>query len=296
MSQQGLRDIRLSKEELRTARRLTKRFGTSYFWATLLFPRAIRQATFVLYAFFRIPDEYVDSAISFEDAQGQLGAWRGAWQENAATNGSTLPTEEQMILAATRRVFSGATIPFAYADSFLKAMEQDLRVEQYATYKDLEDYMYGSAAVVGLMMTEVIGYTSPDALCYARALGEAMQLTNFLRDIGEDWDERGRVYIPQEDLARFGVIKEDIASKQVTPAFKELMQFEIGRARELYMQAEKGIALLHPSGRKAVRAALVLYRAILEEIEHNSYDVLSRRARTSAWRKVQLILPIFFTK
>lgn len=295
MSQDGLRNFALSDEELGVARALTKQFGTSYFWATLLFPRALRHATFVLYAFFRIPDEYVDRADSQQEAAERLAAWRAAW-ERSSFDDLALTKEERLMLAATRRVFNAVHMPETYADAFLKAMERDLTVDQYETYADLEGYMYGSAAVVGLMMTELIGYTDSRALHFAKCLGEAMQLTNFLRDVGEDFDERGRIYLPQEDLRRFGVAREDIAQKRVTPAFIELMQFEITRARALYAQAEEGIALLNPAGQRSVRAALVLYRAILNEIERNRYDVLTRRARTTGWQKIMLLAPTLFKK
>lgn len=291
MSRQGLRDFVLSKEELAVARQLTKRFGTSYFFATLLFSKKLRHATFVLYAFFRIPDEYVDQGLSKKEAAQRLQLWHKAWKTGLFENVS-LTASEKLILQAARRVFKEVSMPEEYSDAFLKAMEQDLSTDSYETYKDLRGYMYGSAAVVGLMMTELIGYTNNEAIQYAQKLGEAMQLTNFLRDIGEDWEERGRIYLPKEDLLRFGVKETDIANKKITPEFIELMKFEIDRARALYQEAEKGIAMLRPAGQKPVRAALVLYRGILNEIEANNYDSLNKRARTSFYRKIYLLTPV----
>ncbi len=295
MSKNGIRNFSLTQEELSVAQALTKQFGTSYYWATLLFPKTLRQATFVLYAFFRIPDEYVDQASEKADASRRLETWGRAWESNDFS-AMQIPYQEALVLGAARRLFQAVEMPEAYAHAFLHAMQQDLSVGQYETYDALKEYMYGSASAVGLMMTEVIGYNDNAAPEYAQKLGEAMQLTNFLRDVGEDWDERARIYIPQEDLRTHRVTEEMIAEKHVTPEFIALMQFEIARARSLYTQAEQGIPMLRPEGRRAVHAALVLYRAILDEIERNGYNTLSRRARTSPWRKLSLLLPIFFTR
>ncbi len=295
MSKNGIRNFSLTQEELGIAEALTKRFGTSYYWATQLFPTALRQATFVLYAFFRIPDEYVDQASKKADATQRLETWCRAWELNDFS-AIAIPRQEEVILGATRRLFQAVEMPEAYVQAFLNAMREDLTIGQYETYDALKHYMYGSASAVGLMMTEVIGYANDAAPEYAEMLGEAMQLTNFLRDVGEDWDERARVYIPQEDLRTCRVTREMIAEKQVTPEFVALMRFEISRTRALYTQAEQGIPMLRPEGRRAVHAALVLYRAILDEIERNGYDVLSRRARTSTWRKLTLLSSVFFTR
>jgi phytoene synthase len=293
MSQAGLRKCIIDSDELKVARLLTRQYGTSYFYATLLFPRALRQATYVLYAFFRIPDEYVDQGLSPSESMRLLRDWNKAWKDGV-TEGTPISLPEKHVLRAARRVFEEVEMPEEYAQAFLEAMKQDLVVDSYATYADLEKYMYGSAAVVGLMMTELIGYADVRALDYARMLGEAMQLTNFLRDIGEDWDVRKRIYLPREDMDRFGVFQNDIENKHITPEFTAFMKFEIARARSLYREAARGIHFLHKDGRRPVRAALILYRAILDEIEVNGYDVFTKRASTSTWRKVQLLTPLLF--
>jgi phytoene synthase len=154
--------------------------------------------------------------------------------------------------------------------------------------------MYGSAAAVGLMMSHVIGFAGPEALPRAVALGEAMQLTNFIRDVGEDVRERGRIYLPLEDLAQFGVREEDIIAQRMTPQMTELLRFETARARALYAQAEPGVAMLDRRGRFAVRAASRLYAAILDEVERNGHDVFSRRARTTTFRKLRIVLAALF--
>lgn len=265
-------------------RGIHKRYGTSYYFATRLFPRDLRLATHALYAFFRIPDEIVDT----EDKVGKgarLLAWREAWKEAYATGVSDDP-----VLFATAWVFRRFSIPFEYSEAFLQAMEQDLEKTRYATYEELRAYMYGSAAVVGLMMTHVIGFSGPEALSRAEALGYAMQLTNFLRDIREDDEERGRIYLPQDELTSFGLSNDDIHSRCIDVRFQAFMQFQVARADRLYEEANQGIPLLARRGRLGVRAGSDLYRMILRKIEQQHYDIYSQRARTSLFEKIGCVL------
>jgi phytoene synthase len=169
---------------------------------------------------------------------------------------------------------------------FLDAMAQDLTVTRYATYEDLRGYMRGSACAVGVMMCYVVqAGESPEMLASARALGEAMQLTNFLRDVGEDV-RRGRIYLPQEDLASFGVGEPEILAGIRSDRFINLMKFEIARARALYAVADRGIPMLPAEAQKAVRLARILYSRILDRIEDRKYDVFGGRARTSRTEKL----------
>lgn len=279
-------------------RRIHREYGTSYYWATRLFPRDIREATHILYAFFRVPDEMVDTANGAKHLRDQyrvaqmteglssvesLRVWQTAWQEWGRS-----PTHDP-VLSAARELFHRYQIPERYASDFLQAMQLDLTRSRYATYDDLARYMYGSAAVVGLMMTHVIGFVSQEALPCAEKLGYAMQLTNFLRDIREDYEERGRIYLPQDELTRFGLSEEDIKHHVVDERFKAWMKFQISRADALYEEANQGIALLHPRGRRGVRAGSDLYRLILRKIEEQGYDVYQQRARTSVFEKIRAI-------
>lgn len=281
----------LTQEEREVCKKLTKQFGTSYFWATQLFPKNLRDATYVLYAFFRIPDEYVDNAENIETASKKLQDWEDEWQD-AYRRGAS----ENKVLGATARLFHERNIPQGLAHDFLNVMRQDLSVTRYATYKNLREYMYGSAEVVGIMMTYAIGADSEEVLPYVKKLGEAMQMTNFLRDMGEDWDDRERIYIPQEDMRRFGVTEEDIAKKGVTEGVKDLVKFEIQRTRNLYEEADRGIKMLRKEGRAAVEAARALYSEILTEIEKNEYDTLTRRAYTSKITKFKKLTPVIWKK
>jgi len=175
---------------------------------------------------------------------------------------------------------------------FLESMAMDLTVSSYATWDDLLVYVDGSAAVIGEMMLPILEPTDcAVALPHARDLGIAFQLTNFLRDIGEDLD-RGRQYLPLEDSSRFGV---DLAERRVSPEFIALMRFEIARCRELYASADLGIALLPDRSAKCVAAARVLYSRILDKIESQHYDVFGARASVSTREKAAVVARLLLT-
>ncbi len=260
-------------------RTIQAQHGKSYYFATRFFPKDLRLATFALYAFFRLPDEIVDNPKT-NDVKGELERYREEWRSGES---------RQPVLMAARDTFQRFQIPFEYSESFLDAMIQDTWKNRYATYEELEQYMYGSAAVVGLMMSHVIGFQG-EALAYAKKLGYAMQLTNLLRDIREDLETRDRIYLPQDELARYGITEEDLRSHQMTAAFESFMKFQIARADRLYEEANKGIHLLHRRGRFAVRSASDLYRAILRKIEQLAYHIFLKRVSTSALEKIRITI------
>jgi phytoene synthase len=265
-------------------RRLHKRHGTTYYFASQFFAPHIRKQTHALYGFVRMPDEWVDNPdcdlaetrVKLQDFRSELlSGFRGV-----------VPTSGP--LRAFCDVVSACNIPNEEPLLFLDCMEQDLETNRYATYRDLQGYMRGSACAVGVMMCHILSsQLDPECLSHAMALGEAMQLTNFLRDVGED-ARRGRIYLPLEDLARFDVTEDEIFSERVTEPFRNLMRFEIERTRTLYRRSEAGIDLLPPYSRKAVRLSQVLYSRILARIEQNEFDVFSRRARTSRFEKLRV--------
>jgi phytoene synthase len=169
-------------------------------------------------------------------------------------------------------------------------MRMDISRTAYATYGDLEQYMDGSASAIGLQMLPLLGSMDPDAEIYARELGKAFQLSNFIRDIAEDL-RRGRVYLPQEDLDAFGVGRSDLSPGPVSHAVRELLRFEIARTRRIYRDAAPGIDLLHPSSRDCIHTAFLLYRAILDEVERADYDVLRRRVTVPVSRRLAVAAP-----
>ncbi len=276
------------RADVDVSRQLHKKHGKSYYFATKFFPREMRQATYVLYGFFRVPDEMVDNPEAGADTPAQmkqaLESWQAKWQHAYATGESKEP-----VLRATAHVFKKYKIPYEYSESFLAAMIQDTEKSRYENYEELREYMYGSAAVVGLMMSYVIGFSDEKALAYAEDLGYAMQLTNFLRDVREDYEDRNRIYIPEEDLKKFGISEYGLHEHIVSDNFKAMMQFEIQRTRALYERSMAGIAMLEKRGQFAVKMAAVLYGAILGKIEEADYDVFSSRVSTSFREKLSLI-------
>jgi phytoene synthase len=171
-------------------------------------------------------------------------------------------------------------------------MRMDLTVREYETYEDLLVYVHGSAAVIGLQMVPVLEPLVPREVVepYAADLGIAFQLTNFIRDVGEDL-QRGRVYLPSEDLAAFGVTRERLASGVVDAPVRRLLAFEIARTRELYRTARLGVRLLHPASRPCIETALTLYGGILDAVEAADYQVLTRRVSVSGTRRAAVAAP-----
>jgi 15-cis-phytoene synthase len=265
-------------------RRVQKAHSRTYYFSTRLFPQEVRPRVHALYAFMRYADEIVDTPHDLP-LDSQLAVLEDFEEETkAAISGEEVPNPVLRAYADTVRTCG---IDPATIAAFFESMKMDTRDFRYPTYEDLEVYTYGSAAVVGLMMCRVVGVADGKADPHAGALGVAMQLSNFLRDVGEDW-RRGRVYLPLEDLARFEYTERDLASGLVDERFVDLMRFEIGRARKLYEIADEGIAYIPRGRRFPVVVARELYAAILDRIEAQGYDVFSRRAQVSRPGKVMV--------
>jgi 15-cis-phytoene synthase len=265
-------------------RQLHARHGRTYYLATLLLPRWKRRHVHALYGFTRYADEIVDDLDSTLDGAGQAAALR-AWGERFFAGLRGAPCDDP-VLPAVLHTVRAFDLDVADFEKFLDSMAMDLHTDGYATYDDLLAYMEGSAAVIGTMMAPILESADPPAAAeHARQLGLAFQLTNFIRDIGEDLD-RGRVYLPAEDLERFGVGRADLAAAQASPAVTELLAFEIERARAHYRAAEPGIELLAPSSRPCIRVAFDLYGGILDEVERAGYQVLAARVRVPRHRRL----------
>jgi len=195
---------------------------------------------------------------------------------------------DDAVMAAIVYAFRKYEIPVEDGEAFLRSMFMDEDKKTYANYAELEGYMYGSAGVIGLMVTRIVGFSTPEAFPHAIKLGYAFQLTNFLRDIKEDWDELGRVYMPQDELARFGLDTADLGRKRFDDRFVEFMKFQIERNKQVYREAFPGIKMLNWRGRLAVKISYVLYNAILGEIERAGYNVYKGRVRTDLPKKIKL--------
>lgn len=252
--------------------------------ASRLLPQAQREAARALYGFCRITDDLIDRASG--DLEAGLAEWR------ACALVSPPPCDDPVALAwaDTRHRYR---IPARYAEQLVVGVAADLYKVRYGSFEELAVYCYGVASTVGLMAMHIIGFSGRDAIPYAVKLGVAMQLTNILRDVREDWNA-GRLYLPQAELAAFGLSEDDIAAGRVDERWRAFMRFQIERNRQLYAEAMPGIAKLHPSGRYAIAAAAELYRAILDDIEAHDGDVFSRRAHLSTWAKIRRLPGIWW--
>jgi phytoene synthase len=184
-------------------------------------------------------------------------------------------------------------IPRAHFEAFLHSMTMDLTVTEYQTYEDLYEYVYGSAAVIGLQMVPILEPTSQDAYKYATELGVAFQLANFIRDVGEDL-ERGRVYLPLAELAQFGVTRADLEARIATPQIKAALEFQISRVRQLEESSRAGIAMLGQAAQPCIETARILYCGIVDAVEGIDYEVFAKRATVSLTRRLQVAIPAYF--
>ncbi len=255
---------------------ITAAHSRSFHMASALLPAPKRRAVRALYAFCRITDDIVDEGD--ENRETELQRWRTRSLSN------TPPVDDLVALAwaDTRHRFA---VPVRYAEQLIEGVTRDLTQTRYTTFDELTGYCYGVASTVGLMSMHIIGYAGNHALPYAIKLGVALQLTNILRDIGTDW-QLGRLYLPQEELEFFGLTEEDIAQGEVTEKWRTFMTYQIERNRQLYAEALPGIHMLNGDGRFAIAAAAELYRAILDDIEANDYNVFNRRSFVNTWGKV----------
>ena len=255
---------------------ITAEYSKSFHLATRLLPADQRRAMRALYAFCRITDNIVDGGDC--DSAAALTAWR-----NRAMAAQPLAGDLVAVAWADARL--RYRIPYRYAEQLIDGVSRDLIQRRYATFDELAVYAYGVASTVGLMSMHIVGFSGPEAIPYAIKLGVALQMTNILRDVGEDW-RTDRVYLPHAELSTFGLGEADLARGQVTEAWRAFMRFQIDRNRRLYAEAWPGIGLLSREGRLAVAAAAELYRAILDDIEAHDYDVFDRRAHVSAAGKL----------
>jgi phytoene synthase len=273
----------------RRCRDLHRRHGRSYYLATRLLPAWKRPHVHALYGFTRYTDEIVDrtEGWSVAERQHRLRDWSARFLAGLAGQ----PVADPLLPAVLHTI---AVFGLDHADfvAFLRSMEMDLTVGEFADYPALLSYMEGSAAAVGTMMLPILESADLAAAREpARQLGLAFQLTNFIRDVGEDL-ARGRVYLPQDDLARHCVSRADLAAAAArgaaTPPIKELVKVLVGRARDHYAAAAPGIPLLAPASRACVRAAYHLYGEILHEVERADWDVFCRRAVVPACRRLRI--------
>jgi len=285
----GITDPALRKSYAE-CKKLNSQHGKTYYLATLLLPPAKRPFVHALYGFARYADEIVDdlnSTLSDDEKAKALKQWGDGVLADIKTGKS-----HDHIGAALVDTVKRFNIQISYFEAFLKSMTMDLTVTEYHSYEDLLEYVYGSAAVIGLQMVPILGTLNPDAYAAAEKLGIAFQLANFIRDVGEDL-ERGRVYLPITELQACGVTREMLEDRVLTPEIKKALQFQIARVRQLQKEATPGIAMLSPESRACIEAASELYCGIVDEVEKINYEIFEKRAKNSTWRRIKVALPAF---
>ena len=271
-------------------KRLNSLHGKTYYLATLLLPPGKRPFVHALYGFARYADEIVDdlaSTLTVEEKDSELRNWSEKLLADLANGKSTDHIGAALVDTVTR-----FEIPIEHFRAFLHSMAMDISITRYESYSDLMEYVYGSAAVIGLEMVPILGALSSDAYPAAEKLGIAFQLANFIRDVSEDLD-RGRIYLPLDELRSFNVSEEMLRERRLTPEIRQALRFNIERVRQLQREASPGIALLAPESRACIEAASELYCGIVDEVEKIDYQIFDKRAKTSTYRRLSVAIPAF---
>lgn len=278
----------LEDEHIEQSRQIQRQTGRTFYFATRFLPERVRHPTYVLYAFFRIADEIVDDeeqSLSPQEQQQRLADLR----ERAL--GEQDPDDE--VMTAFRAVKSEYDIPDEEVELFLDAMETDIDKHRYANFDELQTYMRGSASAVGVMMTAIMETDEEErAIPHAVALGEAFQMTNFLRDVREDIVDRDRIYLPQTTLEEYGVDDEQIEQLEPSPGFRQAVEKELERTEQLYWKGVAGIKYLPKDCQLPVLLAAVLYADYHRLIRKYEYDVLTNEPSLSRRRKLSLFLRV----
>ncbi|PWB74163.1 MAG: squalene synthase [Anaerolineales bacterium] len=272
-------DVALRKA-YKHAEAITARHSKSFHFASGLLPEEKRSAVRALYAFCRTVDDIVDESAD-DECESRLDYWRGMIDADSFE-------DNDLVAAAWADTLTRYHIPRHYALQLIDGVHRDLMQSRYQTFEELATYCYGVASTVGLMSMYIVGFKSNEAVPYAIKLGVALQMTNILRDIGEDY-QNGRLYLPREELAFFGIREQDIAEGRITDQWRQFMKFQIERTRHLYEDSWAGVKLLEREGQLAIGAASVFYQGILDDIEKHDYNVFTRRSNLSAAGKLSRI-------
>lgn len=259
---------KLDKNDVEFCRQINKKYGPIYYFATYFYPREIRRAIWVVYAFLRVADIIVDDPV-IDRPVLKLGEFAGDWIK--AYNGNKV---DSPVLRATAVVWHRYNIPFNYSEDFLAAMAQDLEEIEYKTLDDVKEYMHGSASVVGLIISHITGFVGgKDTMHGAKLLGDAMQLTNFIRDVHEDVVDRNRIYLATSDMEKFGVRRDDIMSLRNTKQTRALIKYYVELVHTWYEEAQPYINRISVNSRLPIRIAAALYQEQLYKIELKNYNV-----------------------
>ena len=271
------------------ARDICRRHARSFYFSSFFLPLQKRNAAYAVYAFCRLLDDATDEAPDPTGVEKQIAVFVQVLDDVYA--GRSVPSpdgtdESAAAIVAFAQTVKTYAVPKSHFLELAAGCRMDLTITRYATWPELQTYCYRVAGVIGLVMCDLFGLTDPASAKLAVMMGEAMQLTNILRDIKEDYT-RGRIYLPAEDLARFGYTEADLAAGIVNEPFRQLMKFEIARARTLYQTAAAGLIDLPADGSRFTASAMgVIYAGILTAIERQDYDVFTSRARLTTAQKI----------
>ena len=262
--------------------RIARQSGSSFYYSFLLLPKQQRLAMCALYAFLRRTDDLSDSSQAVEDRRIALCDWRQSML--AAIDGRA---DRDPLLPALADTVARYRIPLEHLTAAIDGVEMDLAVHRYETFDELEEYCQRVASAVGLACLRIWGCDRSEAIGPARRCGVAFQMTNILRDLKED-AARGRIYLPQEDLRRFGYTSDDLLSGVCDERFRRLMGFEIQRTEQLYSEGQELERWLPPQRLRVFGSMLAMYRTLLAEIKRLDGDVLNYRARLGGWQKMRI--------
>ena len=295
LTKAGITDPALRTSYLE-CKRLNSLHGKTYYLATLLLPPEKRPFVHALYGFARYADEIVDdlaSTLTDDEKASSLNQW-GEGVISDVKSGNSDDVIGKALVDTVKRF----DIPIQYFQAFLHSMAMDLTITEYQEYEDLQEYVYGSAAVIGLQMVSVLGIEKGSSIdevnSAAEKLGIAFQLANFIRDVGEDLD-RGRVYLPIAELQAHGVTREMLERKILTPQIKGALKEQIERVRKLQQESMVGINMLAKQSRACIQAASELYCGIVDEVEKIDYQIFNKRAKTSNWRRMKVAIPAYLS-
>lgn len=275
------------RKAYKQAEKITSQHSKSFYLASGLLPEEKRLAVRALYAFCRTVDDIVDESSDVQ-REAQLDYWRTMVE-------TTSFADNDLVAVAWADTLTRYHIPRHYALQLIDGVARDLSQIRYQTFDDLATYCYGVASTVGLMSMYIVGFDDSKAVPYAIKLGVALQMTNILRDIGEDY-RNGRLYLPREELIFYGIHEADIAAGRVTENWRQFMRFQIDRTRQLYQESRAGVSMLEKEGQLAIAAASVFYQGILDEIEKNDYDVFSSRLSLGTWGKLKRIPALVWSR
>jgi 15-cis-phytoene synthase len=271
------------------ARAICKRHARSFYFSSFFLPKPKRDAAYAVYAFCRLLDDATDEAPDATAVEKQITRFcelLGKIYAGESADFAVASDEARLALQAFAWTVKQYQIPRKYFDEVAEGCRMDLTIHRYQTWEDLRQYCYRVAGVVGLIMCKIFGLNEPAAEAQAVMMGEAMQLTNILRDVKEDF-ARGRIYLPLEDLQRFGYTERDLADGVVNDCFRDLMKFQVERARMLFQTGAAGLRHLPNDGSRFTATAMgVIYAGILRAIERQKYDVFSNRARLNLPQKL----------